>query len=275
MTWKGTHTGPLATAAGTIPASGKRQETPAAVFYVFEGAKIKASRHYFDSMTLLKQIGAQSSSSKQVTEGATARAVAPSSDRSSSPPYDRPVKTRVVVLGAGFGGLELATVLSEALGDDVDVTLIDKSDAFVFGYSKLDVMFGRTTLDAVRLPYARHRQARRALRAGDDHRDRSRGAARHHRRAASTRPTSSSSRSAPTTTSTPRRGSPRAATSSTRSPGAERLRELLPGVHRGPRGRRRLRRAVQVPAGAERGGAAAARLPRRRAASATPARSRS
>ena len=63
------------------------------------------------------------------------------------------MKTRVVVLGAGFGGLELATMLSEALGDDVEVTLIDKSDSFVFGYSKLDVMFGRTTLDAVRLPY--------------------------------------------------------------------------------------------------------------------------
>src|SRR6266496_3165269 len=67
--------------------------------------------------------------------------------------YDRPMETRIVVLGAGFGGLELATMLSEALGDDVDVTLIDKNDAFVFGYSKLDVMFGRTTLDAVRLPY--------------------------------------------------------------------------------------------------------------------------
>jgi sulfide:quinone oxidoreductase len=64
-----------------------------------------------------------------------------------------PVKRRVVILGAGFGGLELATMLSEALGDDVDVTLIDKSDAFVFGYSKLDVMFGRTTSDAARLPY--------------------------------------------------------------------------------------------------------------------------
>jgi sulfide:quinone oxidoreductase len=60
---------------------------------------------------------------------------------------------RVVVLGAGFGGLELSTILSDALGDGVDVTLIDSSDAFVFGYSKLDVMFGRTGLDAVRLPY--------------------------------------------------------------------------------------------------------------------------
>ncbi len=63
------------------------------------------------------------------------------------------MKTRVVVLGAGFGGLELTTTLSEALGDEVEVTLIDKNDSFVFGYSKLDVMFGRTTLDAVRLPY--------------------------------------------------------------------------------------------------------------------------
>ena len=61
---------------------------------------------------------------------------------------------RVLVLGAGFGGLELSTTLSEALGDEVEVTLIDKSDSFVFGYSKLDVMFGRTTLDEVRLPYA-------------------------------------------------------------------------------------------------------------------------
>ena len=60
---------------------------------------------------------------------------------------------RVVIAGAGFGGLELATLLSEGAPDDVDVVLIDKADSFVFGYSKLDVMFGRSTLDAVRLPY--------------------------------------------------------------------------------------------------------------------------
>jgi len=59
VTWKGTHTGPLTMAEGTIPASGKRQETPAAIFYAFDGNKIKASRQYFDSLTLLKQIGAQ------------------------------------------------------------------------------------------------------------------------------------------------------------------------------------------------------------------------
>jgi len=59
VTWKGTHTGPLGTAEGTIPASGKRQETPSAFVFDFEGDRIKESRQYFDSMTLLKQIGAQ------------------------------------------------------------------------------------------------------------------------------------------------------------------------------------------------------------------------
>ena len=60
---------------------------------------------------------------------------------------------RVLVLGAGFGGLELTTRLSDELGDDADIVLIDKAGGFVFGFSKLDVMFGRTTPQAVRHPY--------------------------------------------------------------------------------------------------------------------------
>ena len=63
------------------------------------------------------------------------------------------IKTRVLVLGAGFGGLELCTILSESLGGSVDITLIDRNDAFVFGSSKLDVMFRRATPEEVRLPY--------------------------------------------------------------------------------------------------------------------------
>lgn len=63
------------------------------------------------------------------------------------------MKKHILVLGAGFGGLELSTMLSEAFGDDIEVTLIDKCDAFYFGFSKLDVMFGRRTRDAVLLPY--------------------------------------------------------------------------------------------------------------------------
>ncbi len=61
---------------------------------------------------------------------------------------------RVLVLGAGFGGLELATVLSDTLGEELELTLIDKGDAFVFGYAKLDLMFGTATPEAVRNPYA-------------------------------------------------------------------------------------------------------------------------
>jgi len=49
----------------------------------------------------------------------------------------------IVILGAGFGGLELATQLAESVPDEARVTLIDKSAAFMFGFSKLDVMFGR------------------------------------------------------------------------------------------------------------------------------------
>ena len=61
---------------------------------------------------------------------------------------------RVVILGAGFGGLELSTRLSEALGVDANVVLIDKADGFVFGFSKLDVMFGHQQADAVVHSYA-------------------------------------------------------------------------------------------------------------------------
>jgi sulfide:quinone oxidoreductase len=60
---------------------------------------------------------------------------------------------RVLVLGAGFGGLELSSRLSEELGDSVEVLLIDKAEGFIFGFSKLDVMFGRTSESAVLHPY--------------------------------------------------------------------------------------------------------------------------
>jgi sulfide:quinone oxidoreductase len=64
------------------------------------------------------------------------------------------MKPRILILGAGFGGLELSTTLSEALGDSIEVTLIDKADGFVFGFAKLDLMFGRQGEAAIRHPYA-------------------------------------------------------------------------------------------------------------------------
>ena len=56
---------------------------------------------------------------------------------------------RVLILGAGFGGLELATTLDTTLGGDVEVTLVDRAEGFVFGFSKLDVMFGRVDAEHV------------------------------------------------------------------------------------------------------------------------------
>jgi sulfide:quinone oxidoreductase len=49
----------------------------------------------------------------------------------------------IVVCGAGFGGLELSARLSDAFGDAIKVTLIDQNDAFVFGFSKFELMLGR------------------------------------------------------------------------------------------------------------------------------------
>jgi sulfide:quinone oxidoreductase len=60
----------------------------------------------------------------------------------------------VLILGAGFAGLELATRLSETLPDAVRVTLLDRNDSFVFGFSKLEVMLGRQSPEDVRMYYS-------------------------------------------------------------------------------------------------------------------------
>ena len=63
------------------------------------------------------------------------------------------MKTHVVILGAGFGGLELASRLSDSLADEVRVTLIDQNESFTFGFSKLDILFGKLDAEAARLHY--------------------------------------------------------------------------------------------------------------------------
>jgi sulfide:quinone oxidoreductase len=62
-------------------------------------------------------------------------------------------KKHVVILGAGFGGLELATRLSVSLADEVRVTLLDQNDSFSFGFSKLDLAFGRMAREDLLLHY--------------------------------------------------------------------------------------------------------------------------
>ena len=63
------------------------------------------------------------------------------------------MKKHVVIVGAGFAGLELATRLSKSLRDAVRVTLIDRNDSFYFGFSKLDVLLGRQAPTDVLLHY--------------------------------------------------------------------------------------------------------------------------
>ena len=169
---------------------------------------------------------------------------------------------RILVLGAGFGGLELTTTLSEALGDEAEITLIDKSDHFVFGFSKLDVMFGKAVPEQVTPPLRRPGEAGRAVRADHDHVDRPRRQAgrdrgRHLRR----RPAGGRARRRPPPRrdARPARGRPRVLHGARRVRPARRARRLRRRA--GRRGRHL--DAVQVPAGTERDGAADARLPHR------------
>ena len=81
-------------------------------------------------------------------------------------------RPRVLILGGGFGGLELTTRLSEEFGEEIEVVLIDQNDSFVFGFSKLDVMFGRAARRRGPTPLREHRQAGCAVRADGGPRDR-------------------------------------------------------------------------------------------------------
>jgi sulfide:quinone oxidoreductase len=62
--------------------------------------------------------------------------------------------TRIVILGAGFGGLELSAILSAELEGRAALTLIDRSASFTFGSGKLEYMFGRRGAGEILHPYA-------------------------------------------------------------------------------------------------------------------------
>ena len=83
------------------------------------------------------------------------------------------MKLRVVVLGAGFGGLELTSILSEMIGDRIELTLIDKNDSFYFGFSKFDVMFGHKSSEAVKILLPQYCKTRRTISPGNHYRYRS------------------------------------------------------------------------------------------------------
>ena len=53
----GTHTGPLQTPAGTIPATGKTLQLRFAEIFEMRDGKIKTMRAYWDTATLMRQLG--------------------------------------------------------------------------------------------------------------------------------------------------------------------------------------------------------------------------
>lgn len=54
---------------------------------------------------------------------------------------------RTLILGAGFGGLSVATELGRRLGDGHDVVLIDRGEKFLIGLRKLWALVGLGTLE--------------------------------------------------------------------------------------------------------------------------------
>src|SRR5229473_4899232 len=60
---------------------------------------------------------------------------------------------KILILGAGFGGLETATGLGAVMKEGYEITLIDKNEAFFVGFSKIDVLFGRRTEEQVKYRY--------------------------------------------------------------------------------------------------------------------------
>lgn len=58
VTWSGTHLGPLHTPGGAIQPTGRSIAVPACVVFEIANGKARAQRHYFDMVTLLRQLGA-------------------------------------------------------------------------------------------------------------------------------------------------------------------------------------------------------------------------
>jgi steroid delta-isomerase-like uncharacterized protein len=57
VTWRGTHTGPLQTPDGEIPTTGNAIENRSCEVFEVEDGKAKSMVHYFDIMTLMRQLG--------------------------------------------------------------------------------------------------------------------------------------------------------------------------------------------------------------------------
>jgi sulfide:quinone oxidoreductase len=58
---------------------------------------------------------------------------------------------RIVILGAGFGGLASANLLRKNLSQEHQITIIDKKDHFIMGFVNLWILHGNRTLDEAKI----------------------------------------------------------------------------------------------------------------------------
>jgi steroid delta-isomerase-like uncharacterized protein len=56
--WRGTHSGPLQTGSGELPASGRPIEVWASMWAQWHDGKMSAERHHLDVLTMMGQLGA-------------------------------------------------------------------------------------------------------------------------------------------------------------------------------------------------------------------------
>ena len=57
------------------------------------------------------------------------------------------MKSRILILGAGFGGLAAATSLRSRLGPEHEIVVVDRKQSFMMGLAKLWVLTGERTLE--------------------------------------------------------------------------------------------------------------------------------
>lgn len=58
IVWRGTHSGPLSTPNGEIPASGRSITVWATIWQVWDAGRLVSERHHLDLLSMLTQIGA-------------------------------------------------------------------------------------------------------------------------------------------------------------------------------------------------------------------------
>jgi sulfide:quinone oxidoreductase len=58
---------------------------------------------------------------------------------------------RIVILGAGFGGLASANLLRKNLSQEHQITIIDKQDHFIMGFVNLWILHGHRTVEEAKI----------------------------------------------------------------------------------------------------------------------------